>query len=100
MKVRFALFFSLACLMASALVAAPQSLTLALPDEVTVNVASAVRPRPGRYTLFDVKSVGETTFALADDSTVRTFFPKALLQVSDGKVELVLPAKGFMMFFR
>ena len=43
---------------------------------------------------------GETTFALADDSTVRTFFPDATIQTTGGKVELVLPAKGFMMFFR
>ena len=76
------------------------SATLSLPHEVTVNVASAVRPRPGRYTLFDVKSVGETTFVLADDSMVRTFFPDATIQTTGGKVELVLPAKGFMMFFR
>ena len=74
--------------------------TLSLPAAVTVNVASAVRPRPGRYTLIEAGSVGTTTFALAADSALKTWYPEASVQVSDGKVELVLPAKGLMLMIR
>lgn len=73
--------------------------TLLLPSAVTVTVEAVGKPRPGKYTLVDVKGdLSETTFTLA--GSLAEMRPDATLKKDGNTLVLDIPDHGLMLLLR
>lgn len=77
---------------------APEA-TLSLPAAVTVTVEAVGKPRPGKYTLVDVKGdLSATTFTLA--GSLAAIRPDATLKKDGNTLVLDIPDRGLMLLIR